>query len=254
MAEETEVLEIDAAESAKQFSAGFDTGSTETPTPLEPPAPEAKPEVPAVEYAQITRAEYDALMAKADRADIDKAFGKIGGIERALTQLQAPSGIEVTADDFEELRDEFPELAELQAKGLNKILGKIKGGGAIDPAVIEQMVATKVAENRQRAVDESLDLVVGGDWVSEVNSDAYKTWIAAQPDEIKALEASDSIRDAARLLRTFKSQPVPSPRPEPKPSTRQQQLEAAATPRSVGVHTPEPSGNPFAEGFKTGRV
>jgi hypothetical protein len=252
MAGETEVLEIDAAESAKQFSAGFDTGSTETPTPSDAQQPEAKPEVQAVEYAQLTRAEYDALMAKADRADIDKAFGKIGGIERALTQLQAPSGIEVTADDFEELRDEFPELAELQAKGLNKILGKIKGGG--DLSAIENKFSEQVNAIRKQATDTSLDAVVNGDWVAEVNSDAYKTWIAAQPAEIKALEASDSIRDAARLLRAFKSQPVPSPKPEPRPSTRQQQLEAAATPRSIGAHAPEPSGNPFAEGFKTGRV
>lgn len=250
MAGENEAVEVDETEG--QFGAGFETGSTATPAPIEAPA-EVAPDVPEVEYAKITQAQLDDLMAKASKADIDKAFGKIGVLHDVVASLQKSTGqaIEVTAEDFAELREEFPELAELQAKGLNKILAKMKGGGDLD--AVNRLVTEKVAEVRQQAIDASLDAVVGGDWTEEVKSDGYKNWIATQPQDVKALEASDSVRDAARLLRLFKSYVPPKP-DVPKPSTRQQQLEAAATPRAVSVNTPQPTGNPFADGFQTGRV
>lgn len=201
---------------------------TVTPEPEAKVEPEAETKPEPVEYAQITKAEYDALMAKADRADIDKAFGKIGGLERDLKQMQATEAVQVTADSFPKLKAEFPELAELQAQDMRELLAKVRGGG-VDHATMEKLVSDKVEEVRRQAIDTSLDAVAGGDWVAEVNSPAYKTWIAAQPAEMRALESSDSIRDAAKLLRAFKSY-VP-----PVKSTRKQQLEAAAaTPKGTG--------------------
>lgn len=248
MANEAEVDQgVEDAAALEAFNQVSDPNHVPTATPELEREPEPKKPEPEIEYAQITKAELADLMAKAGR--VDNAFGEIGGIKRVLTQLQAtPSGqpIEVTAEDFAELREEFPELAELQAKGLNKILAKMKGGGDLD--AVNRLVTEKVAEVRQQAIDASLDAVVGGDWTAEVNSDGYKNWIATQPQDVKALEASDSVRDAARLLRLFKSYVPPKP-DVPKTSTRKQQLEAAAaTPKGTGGgHQPNPNTDEAAQ-------
>jgi len=230
-----------AAQEAEQ--AGFDEPD-QVQEPTETPEPETTLEheaAPEPKYVQLTQEQLDALMAKADKAEIDKAYGKIGEFGRVIAQLQqttaAGQAIEVTADDFPKLREEFPELAELQAKDMNAILSRFKGTG-VDMAATEKKFSEQVEAIRQQATDTSLDAVVGGDWVAEVNSDAYKTWIATQPAETRALEASDSIRDAAKLLRAFKARP----KSEPRPSTRTQQLAAAVPPKGTGtVRTSQPT-------------
>jgi hypothetical protein len=253
MAGETE----EVVKTESNFEAGFDSGSTETPTEETKPAAEEAPKeeaAPEPKYAQITEAQYQDLMAKA--ASVDKAFGKIGGIERTLATLQTPSGqsIEVSADDFAELREEFPELAELQAKGLNKVLGKLKGP-ASDPAAIDKLVGDRVADVRKQLIDASLDAIVDGDWVTEFNSPECQTWMNSQPENVQALAASDSARDAARFLRMYQaSKAKPKPEPKPEPSTRKQQLEAAIPPKGTGGHPSSPKENAFAAGFESGRV
>jgi flagellar hook-basal body complex protein FliE len=223
--------------------AGFDAAMT-TQEPTETPEPDevvfVEPaQEPEPEYAQITKAQLDDLMAKANKADVDKAFGKIGVLHDVVAALQkstsAGQSIEVTADDFSELREEFPELADLQAKGLNKILSKFKGTG-VDTEAIDKMVSERVSAVRQQTIDASLDAIVDGDWTEAVNSDKYKAWIATQAADVKALEASDSVRDAAKLLRMFKSY-APARAQEPKPSTRTQQLAAAVNPKGAGGNT-----------------
>lgn len=251
------------------FQAGFSgKGPTETPDPIEaeiPPVEEIKEEP---KYAQLTQQQLDDLMARSAvvdelKATQDKSFGtafvKIGGIERALQAIQAatPTGaaVEIAADDFAELTAEYPELAELQVKGLNKVLAKLKGSGS-DPAALDKLVDTRVNERvsalTQQAIDAQLDAIVGGDWVAAVKSDEYKAWQATFGDEQKKLEASTSLRDAANLMRQFKAH---KPAAETPPtSSRKQQLQAAVPPKGSGGHQAPPAGDAFAEGFKTGRA
>src|SRR6058998_3438590 len=80
------------------FTAGFDGADAPTATPETKPAetaaatPDATPVVTqAPKYVQITQEQFDGLMSSAAKIDeikatqhsqLDKAFGKIGGIER----------------------------------------------------------------------------------------------------------------------------------------------------------------------------
>lgn len=251
----TEGLEVDA-----DFNAGFEQNATETPHAPNP-AEEVAPIVESPKYAQITEEQYQDLvnrsalideMKAAQEKSFGTAFGKIGGIERVLTQLQsAPSGVEVTADDFEELRAEFPELAELQAKGLSKILGKLKGAGAPD---IDKMVSQQVENLMPRLkIDFALDSVVGGDWVKERNSQAFMDWEKSQPAEIQQLAHSDELSDAKRMLQLYVDSKKPTQ--TAKPSPRKQQLEAAVTPKGTGGPSASPTADDdFSSGFQTGRA
>ena len=238
---------VDTSEDDAAAQAAFDAevgGGIPTETPEPKPAEEVKPEVkpepepaPAVEYAQITKAEYADLMAKANQ--VDKAFGKIGGIERVLQQLQTPGqAVEVNEEDFAALSAEFPELAKTLIESQKKAFARIKGAATVDPAVVEKIVSERVEKTRKEMIDSTLDQIVGGDWAADRHSEEFKQWEAAQPAEIQNLAASDDLRDAARMMRMWKAHkdaPKPAPVPPPKPSSRRQQLEAAAaTPKGTG--------------------
>lgn len=240
--------DVEVTEDAEEavFNAIAEDKELPTETPV---APEAKveevvtePAQEEPEYAKITKAELADLMAKA--GSVDKAFGKIGGIERDLAQLRQPGqAIEVTADSFPSLKEQFPELAELQAKDMRELFSKIKGGGSgIDSEAVEKLVSEKVSGIRQQAIDANLDAIVGGDWAVEFNSPACQAWKDSQPEDVKALTNSDSLRDAAKFLRmyqTFKNKPKVE---APKPSARSQQLAASVSPKgSGGIQSAEPN-------------
>jgi hypothetical protein len=238
------------------FAAGF--GGTEAPTATPAPTPAPTPEpspAPAPEFVQITREEWEATRQRAAKVEeieathrqrFDQAFGKLGGLERKLAELQqaTPAGevVQVSEADFEDLAKDYPELAALTAKGLTKALGKFKGGG-MDPEALEKVVSERIqaarASDRAELIDSTLNAILGtDDWVSEgVNTEAYK--------------------DAAKLMRSFarhRNAPAPTPTPAPTPapvSARERQIAAAVPPRGDGGHPPGPSeDDEFNAGFK----
>ena len=234
-----EVVDTSADDAAAQAAFDAEVGGAPTVTPEPQPAEEVKPEVkpepePVIEYAQITKAEYADLMAKASQ--VDKAFGKIGGIERVLQQLQAPGQVEVNDEDYAALTAEYPELAKTLIEGQKKALSRIKGSASVDPAAVDKIVSERVAQTRMEMIDSTLDLIVNGDWREDRKSEAFMKWENEQPAEVKALVESDDLRDAARMMRLWKShKDTPKPTPAPKTSSRKQQLEAAAaTPKGTG--------------------
>lgn len=241
-------------ETVETEDAGFDGFGTEELTPTETPVVEDKveevvevppePEAPAPEFMQITKSQFDDLMAKASQVDTlrsmsDKAFGKIGGIERVLTELrQSPQGqpVQLSEDDFAELKGEFPELAELQMKGMQRLLGKLRVP-QVDTSAIEQMVGDRVTSTRSELVDTTLDAIVDGDWKEEAKSEKFASWIEGQSNDIKALGGSDSLRDAAKLMRLYKNhRDAPPPAPVTTSSTSRR-IAAAVSPKGTNAVT-----------------
>lgn len=276
---------IDEAAADAEFNAGFAPeaapGPTETPEPeaqsagadpaAQAPAAAAPAEPP--KYRQVTEDEWTSLMNKATAIDEikasqqsrdDKVFGHIGALKQTVEGLKAASQtgqpVEISTEDFAELAAEFPEFAELQLKGLTKVLGRIRPGGAAVPKdEIESQVALNTAKTRSELIDAQLDAVVDGDWQAEVRKPEFKTWLDAQPDDVKALESSNSLRDASRMLRLFKSAKplvptVKAPAPPAPPSARKKLLSAAANPRGTVAHAPAPSeDDEFNSAFSKGR-
>jgi hypothetical protein len=244
-------------ETVQDEDAGFDSFGTEDATPTATPVVEEvvaevtpevveEPEAPAPEFMQITKSQFDDLMNKASQVDTlrtmsDKAFGKIGGIERVLTELkQQPQGqpVQLSEDDFAELKGEFPELAELQMKGMKRLMDKLRVP-QVDASAIEQMVGAQTSNTRAELVDTTLDAIVDGDWKEEVKTDKFAQWIDGQGNDVKALGSSDSLRDAAKLMRLFKAHkdaPPPAPTPAPTNSTSRR-IAAAVAPKGTNAVT-----------------
>lgn len=288
----------------EDFEAGFGTaaaeGATATPapqpeavqdTPPEPLAakapadapPEPKPE-PAPKYVQITEAELQELRQGTAqmRQQLDKAFGQIGSLRQLSERAQAaiaeraqaatPPGqkVELSAEDFGELAQEYPELAKLTLNGLNKAMEKMRGTGS-DPKALEDLVSQRLDTVRQESKTEStetlLNAVLPG-WRKEVNKPEFAQWLQGQPKEVQDMKMSADPVVAAEMLRLYDrhqlrslfqppaAPPAAAPTPPPaRPSARQRQLAAALPVRGEGV-SPTPQSaedDPFEAGYRSAR-
>lgn len=238
------------------FAAGYDDT---TATPTETPADqqddatqqETAPAEPVPEYVQLTKAERDKLMALGDQAQrqFGTAFGKIGGIERTLQQLNSGAQVEISQEDIDALKDDFPPLAAALEKVRN--LRALPGGG-VDQEQIANLVAEKVS-----AVEQKFELRLLAkdhpDWKQIDGDPAFAAWVAAQPDEFKqtlaqASQGYDSAVVSDAMTKFKQSRRTAAPAPDPA-SARRSRMSAAVTPRGTGGATAGDSTDPFLAGF-----
>lgn len=268
--EENEVID-DA-----QDDADFASGLSETPTatasqPTATPAADkvvdpAPAVVEAPKYAQITEDELNDLRTRAARIDEIKAtqdksfgtaFGKIGGIERVLADLKAGGALgELSVDDFTELKEQFPELAEMQVAGLNRALAKMKAPVS-DPAQfdakVQELLApviarAEAAEQLAQASERRLLTKAHPDWQAVVALPKFGEWAATQPEETRQMLASGWDADAiGQALTAFKKATAPAVAPQL--AARKGVMAAAVTPRGTGGHAP---GNSEDDDFNAG--
>lgn len=226
------------------FAAGFDEDTTATPTatPAEQQDDAAQGENgepaqadPPPEYVQLTKGERDELFALREQAtkQFGTAFGKIGGIERRLQELNSGAQVEISQEDIDALRDDFPPLAA----ALEKVRSLRALPGGMDPDKLESMVTERVSKVEQRL---ELRLLAKDhpDWKQVDSSPDFQAWVAAQPDEfkVKLAEASqtyDSETVSAAMTRFKQSRRTAAPAPDPA-SARRSRMSAAVTPRGVG--------------------
>lgn len=271
------------------FSAGFNDeiqGLTETPgstngnqdNQVAEEAAKPTDKVAEPEYARITAQELNELKAKAAAIDeiraeygkkFDSAFGTIGNlkqlIERVQSSTQSGQQINVTEEDFEELvKEGYPDLAQMNAAALNRILAKAKLTGSAEPGInpekvgeifqerfgsesakLRQSLSEQIrAELAQEAIEE-----MHPDFTSVVNSQEFKDWTAAnkvneQKDRKGVLFAeSMDARFVGKVINDFKAS-------QKQTATRQSRIAAAVQPRGVGGHAGSSTENDeFLNGF-----
>jgi len=268
------------------FLAGIDGGSTETPsqqepakveTPVEPEQQptEAAASVAAPEFVQITKADWEAMQSRAAAIDdlraaqeklAGTAFGKIGDLQRQLKESRA--GSTLAEEDFADIKENYPELADT----LQKLLSKMPAGPAsgIDLETVEKLLDSREERTRYELRLESLE-AAQPKWEQDVKTESFKEWmysrpnwkpqyadkayqavvlndpnselnkfIQANPDDPVAQYFSPRISDAAMLVGAFRKDKsaVTVQKPVATPSARKQQLAAAATPKSSGARAP----------------
>jgi hypothetical protein len=269
------------------FNAGFTADAPEpTPTPaakdIATPAPAAEPApgpaaAPAPKLAEITEEQYQNLLKRAAMIDeikadstkkFDTAFGKLGGMEQLIKQLQSStqSGqqIQVTADDFEELKAEgYPDLADMQAAGLNRILAKMKLTGTGQPGAFGADQAGEVFDARMTPQREAIKQEIReefahnalsnlhDDWNAVVRSPEFNAWTAANKIAEKKDRTGVAFADSldahfiGKIISDFKGQRKAA-------ETQQTRLEAAVAPRGSGGHATGPTDDDeFDKGFKS---
>lgn len=262
-----ELTDAEQAEVDAQFKDGFgDPEQSTPPAPAEgenkPAAAAAEPAVtpPAPKYVQVTEDELKELKSGAAtiaeiKATLDgKVFGRIGGLERTLKELQAstPSGeaITLTVEDFEEMKEDFPQLAEMTVKGMNRLLGKLRGTAkpaaetgapAGEPVDIEKRLKDQLVVAEHNTAQNILSLrhenwreVVGlSDDGKEVQT-PYRDWLAKQPVEYQtSVGNSWDPLVIAKSIDKFKAATA-TPAAPPTDDARNRRLRGAVPPKGSG--------------------
>lgn len=307
------VLDDEAKKAAEQEAAEaaeLEAGFTDAPTEKTPPAVEDEAATKAAaekeaadkvaadaaaaaalaaqpKHRQVTEDEWAKLNAqvaqidqiKADnRKELDKAFGKVGGLERTLATIQAatPAGyaVEVTDDTVADLAKEFPELGALALKAFKTFASKLKGTAPVapvaiapDPKEIESTVTARLVALQTEALDDDRPNwreVVG----TQESKNAYRTWLATQPPEYQAKLAStnsaivisrsilkfeDAKAAADKAAASAAEKATKAAAEKAAADKRRGVIAAAVPPRGDGGHagagTPE---DDFEKGFKEG--
>lgn len=279
--EETKKPE-EAAASQKSFDAGFEgtaPATTQTPPADEPkPGTEVKAPEPKEEFVQVTKADFAKIMAAVDKTtshdqQLSKAFGSMGNLQKTLQKLQAetPSGaqVELTDEDFAELKADFPELAAHTRTALERILKKVNLKGTGTPPATEKGTTTEPAPAKSEA--QALEEMHPG-WVAIVGkaddeANGFRKWLATQPQEYQTLindtqsaaeigRAIDRYKGYEEAAKTFaKPEPKTPPKPPAQGAARKDRIESAVQPRGAGA-APAPSQKTsqdhFDEGYASG--
>lgn len=269
--------DADAGSNDDDFEAGFNAAPpSPTTTPESKQEQVAEPaqaaaEQPAPKLAQITEEQYQDLLKRATAIDeikadskkrFDDVFGKVGGMQQLIQSLQASTQtgqqVSVTKEDFAELVEEgYPDLAELQAAGLNRILAKLNTRGtggaqpqAFDPKQVEEIVNNRLASEREQSTREQL-FDMHEDWEQVRATPEYEVWvkenkIAERKDRAGATyEESWNPTFIGNLITEFKATKKAA-------TTRQNRLEAAITPQGSGGHAPaKTDDDDFEAGFRS---
>ncbi len=271
--------------STEAQSTTTDTGNTDaTSTPAEPPP----------KYVQLTETELETLRARGKLVEeirdstakqFDTAFGKMGAFQQVLNQLkeqlQRGNGLqplEISKDDLAQLKEQYPDLAEVIAADLKTVFGKARGGSVnqeqLDEIVqkrVDAAIPTLEAQVIRKWEMKALKKEVP-DWEGVVKSKEFNEWYRQQPVEYqqgtrdseeaqvvidvindfrKAQKASKEAADKAAAAAAAKA--AAEARQREAATTRNQQLAAAVQPQGAGGH---PSGpNPideFEAGFASG--
>ena len=250
-------------------------GETPTEGLIESPGEKSTETPPAEEqFHQLTEAQWQSLQAMSTQIDAvradgvkwrDTAFGKVGGLERTLQQLQAatPSGftVDVTDDIVADLAAEFPEVSTRTLAAFKVFASKIKGTGpAAAPAAIidfEKEIQTRLVALQVEALEDAHP--TWREITGEQHSNTpYRQWLAAQPAEYqKKLNSTNSAQVLSRSIEKFEAAAAAATaaatKAKEEPSTRKQQLAAAAVVRGAGGRAPTTTDeDQFTVGFESG--
>lgn len=196
--------------------------ATATPPEIEDPyaglSPALKARLERLETLEQHTAQIPQLFQHVKTAE-----GRVAAIQRELDSAKAaakatsngPSATQIQAaatstEKWDSLRTDFPEWAEATEQFVKASLQghPAKQVDGLTPAQVEAMVGERIASERtatQRAIEEAKVEGKHEDWKAVINTPQFVDWYSKQTADVKALGASESGRDAIRLLDTYRS-------------------------------------------------
>jgi len=212
-------------------------GETAAPATVDPLA--AATADPYAGVPQIVRDEITGLKSMFQRK-LDDANGRIGGLNRELTQMReaakttthaggdAPSATALKAaqgdaSKMAQLKADYPQFAEALESALDEKLQSVQA--QLANARPANQVAGITAQDFEKFKRDSFVESKHEGWQDRVKAPAFHGWLASQSREVQLLAASDDPRDAVRLLDL---ESVARQRPTSQSTQDQTRLDAAA--------------------------
>ena len=135
--------------------------------------------------------------------DAAKAATAAGGT--APTQAQIDAAAAGGGEKWKQMKEDFPEWAE----ALDERLATLRPGAAapVDVESIKKEVAgdvdTRIAQATAVAEESAFIRLKHPGWKATVRTPEFKAWHDTQPDDVKALAASNNGDDAVKMLDAF---------------------------------------------------
>lgn len=247
--EQPEVIEQPEVSAEKDFEGGFNAANG-----IEP-APEPEPE-PTQEELDKALAERLGIASLAEdlkrlRSSNDKVSGLTGSlkqqIEQFRSQVSQASPVEISEEDFAELKQEYPELSQTLLPGLSRILSRRVP--TQQEQVREVLEDKPVGLSREQLSMQDELTMRHEDWREVTRSDDYRAWVEALPEaKRRVAENSWSVAAAAAVLDEYKASRAPK-----QTQNRQERLEAAVTPRGKQTTPAQTNEDAFTAGFQSVR-
>lgn len=195
----------------------------------------------------------ESALTTANAAAKDK-----GGEEAAPSKAQVQEALS-DPEAWKRLKEDFPDWAgpvEKEFAALRSEIAKASKPATVDVSGLKKEVAGEVnsaiAKGLDTAEERAFVRLKYPDWRDTVKSPEFKAWFETQPDDVKALAASDSGNDAVKMLDAFKTNREQS---EDARKRKQKRLEGNLTPMGSGA--PPDTGisddEAFSRGFKRAR-
>jgi hypothetical protein len=248
------------------------------PQPETEPKPADTPEAEEPEYVQVTKKDFERLIASANETDklkqqLPKVFGTMGNLQQVVTRLQTatPAGelVEMSEEDAAEMTAEFPELAGMLRAAVNRVLKRQKVKGTGEPEEAKPATATVdrdeiLKEVKQGRVQLELDALddLHPDWRTIVgklgDENEFRTWLANQPKEYQdRINSTQSAAITSRAIDKFKAAKEAAAKltaqPQKPGAARTDRIRDAVQPKGTGGTAPGPTSKSaedyFAEGF-----
>jgi hypothetical protein len=271
----SETTTSDTSQADAAFGAGFEGKETAAPVKGTPDAgqPTGVKDDPKPEYVQISKAEWDKVIAAAEKTaahekQFSTVFGTIGKtkqtLEQSVAEVRALIGgrkDELSTAAYTKLKDQFPELAEMTKEMVEaRLAGLPPPQQPIDDDTFQKKVSEAADKREMIYLLEDYP-----DWQQIVGSPPtpghapvetpFRKWLAGKDEAYKArLLETDSPADVARAIRRFQRETKTPARSTPRPVTddRAERLRDAVQPRgdSAAAPTTNPREDAFAAGFR----
>lgn len=283
---------LSAAEADAAFSGGFkevEHAGDDSQTDENPPADRAEtgettreqtPEpvaTPDPEFVQLTKAELAELKAGVSKVQALEAqltkqgrdtSGRMGGIEQTIREIksavQTGTAPDISEEDFEELKVEYPDLAKLVAAGMGRAAKKTKSAQPAAPVfdaahiseLVNQAVDTRVPIHlTQREEDgkrKAFDKIVP-DWRDIVQSPGWASWLGAQPqdyqEQVKSTWDLDVLEPAFKKFKETLTPPQTAATPTKPAAPKRDRFSENVAPKGTGGVSTKTEKDPFTEGF-----
>lgn len=223
-------------EASPEDEAAFEAGFTTVKTGEEP-KPEPEPDLtPAQIREAVARINDLAKLApevERLRGQESKLFGTLGDLKSKFEKAAQPGQpVKLTAEKFERLSKEYPELAEAIAEDLSKV--QMPTGQSFTHDEVERIVQERTNEVVEKAKTSLRVEIAHPDWEAVVGSDEFKDWAVSTqgPEKVEAFRLSWDHKLINGFLSDFKTWKAKATQDATKRETR---VTRAITPRGVAA-------------------
>lgn len=228
---EGQSAEQDDAQALADFQAGFSSISESDPDPeteanAGQPAGEAQTDpltqadleaiINDPDMPTLTKAQLDELIAKASRVDqledrFRKAEGRIGELNQTVQKLtEKPAEPAAPDPEITQFEQDYADIAKATRKlAKQEAEAIIKAAPKSDPA-LDQKSLQALLEEREKKIraDVNVELIsmLHEDWGDIVTDQAYKTWLATQPEDVQTTAlTTESGVELGRVITQYKA-------------------------------------------------